>query len=204
MNTIAVILAGGASSRMGADKALLEIQKQTMLERTIQLLKQTTVSKVVISRNGRNNSSADYIPDLIPHKGPLCGIHSAAMRFPTANLLIVPVDLPLLDSPTIQDLIDQGISSNKNVRHGKHSLPLFIHNSEQLRLKLDYTLRFTDCFSVNRLCSHFPLLEINANRQSCLFNANTPAQWRFAMQHFSPIDIPRNNEENHESFKQGV
>jgi molybdopterin-guanine dinucleotide biosynthesis protein A len=201
MNTIAVILAGGASTRMGVDKALLKIQNQTMIDRALQLLEQTSVSQVVISRN---DSSSGYIPDLIPHKGPLSGIHSAAMRFPNDNLLIIPVDLPLLNYSTIQTLIDQGNSSDNNVRYGKHNLPLFLHNSPLLRLKLDYTLRFTNCFSVNRLCSHFPLIEINAERQSSLFNANSPDEWRFAMQHFQPIDSPIFNEDSHESFKQKV
>ena len=85
MNTIGVILAGGASSRMGQDKALLTISQSTMLTRTYQLLLEASVSKVVISRN---DGEAGHFPDLYPGKGPLSGIHSAAMRFPNKNLLI--------------------------------------------------------------------------------------------------------------------
>ena len=201
MSVIGVVLAGGRSSRMGADKALLEIEKQSMLERTCQLLKLTSVSKVVVSRN---DDTRKHIADLIPRKGPLSGIHSVAMRYPLSNLLVVPVDLPLMDISTIQGLIDAGNAEDCNVRYGKHSLPVFLQNSKQFRQTLDYTLRCTNCFSVDRLCSHFPLREINLAKQSSLFNTNSPAQWRFANQHFSHNHTYLDDEESHESFRQSI
>lgn len=201
MSIIGVILAGGASSRMGADKALLEIEDQSMLDRARHLLSLTSVTKIVISRN---DDTKKYIPDLIPKKGPLSGIHSVAMRFPTSDLLIIPVDLPLLDAPTLQVLIDLGSASGLNVRYDKHSLPLFLHNRAKLRQTLDYTLRCTNCYSVARFCSHFAMQETHAKKQSPLFNANTPEQWRFAMQHFQPSLKPLPNEKINESFQQRI
>ncbi len=198
MKTIGVILAGGASSRMGQDKAMLSIEQSTMLTRTQNVLAGTSVDKIIISRNDQKKG---HFADLIPNKGPLSGIHSAAVRFPFFNLLILPVDLPLMDSTSLQPLIDQGLASNKNVRFGKHSLPLFIRNTAALRETLDYTLRCTNCYSVNRLCSHFGLMELKPNKQSSLYNTNTPDQWRFAMQHFELPLHTNDTEAHHESFK---
>lgn len=178
METTGVILAGGQSRRMRQDKALLRIARQTMLERTQSTLNQTSVSKVVVSRNNGN-----HLSDIFPNKGPLSGIHSAAMRFPSFNLLIVPVDLPLIAVQDLQKLINAGVSNNCNIRYQQHSLPLYLQNTPLLRRALDYTLRFTSHFSVHHLCSHFPLTELPLTQPDNLLNSNTPEQWHKAIQH---------------------
>ena len=198
MMTIGVILAGGKSVRMGKDKALLNIEDQSMLARTYQTLSKTSVSKTVISRN---DGLKGHFADIIGSKGPLSGIHSIAMRFPFSNLLIVPVDLPLMHVDALQALIDKGQDTRNNVRYGKHSLPLFLHNTKTLKQTLDYTLRCTNSYSVDGFCSHFPLVELHANKQSSLFNANTPDKWRAAMQHFFPNTLKNFSEVVNEPFK---
>lgn len=195
---IGVVLAGGRSSRMGKDKALLQIEAQTMIKRMSSLLQQTSVGKVVVSRNDGNN---EHIADLIPDKGPLSGIHSIATRFPDYNLLILPVDLPLMDANTLERLIFCGCSNLLNVRFRDDNLPLFIHNTVKFRQVIDYTLKSTMTFSVEKLCSHFPMLELTPITQSKMFNTNTPEQWRFAMQYFDPNNEITTWEAMHESFK---
>lgn len=181
MKTIGVILAGGASRRMGQDKALLTVEAVTMLARMRNILKRTPVEKIVISRN---DNQAGHMRDLHPNKGPLSGIHSAAMRYPHANLLIVPVDLPLIDADTLNALIEAAQQRGQNVCFSEHSLPVFLYNTESLRQALEYTLCCTNDYAVKEFCSHFPLSTATLSHQSSLFNTNTPAQWRFAMQHF--------------------
>ncbi|MEQ3657806.1 MAG: molybdenum cofactor guanylyltransferase [Glaciecola sp.] len=200
-NTIAIVLAGGASSRMGKDKALLEIDGETMLARTKALLEETNVTKVMVSRNtSQTDHRPEYFSDIIPHKGPLSGIHSFAFRFPNANLLILPVDLPLMDSSSLQSLIDCGVKNERNVCYHGHHLPLYLRNTNELRFVLDYTLKFTNQYSVERLCSHFPIIELRPKKQSCLFNANTPSQWRFASEHFGQHPISNQKEYTHGAF----
>lgn len=199
MNTIGVILAGGISSRMGSDKAHLKINNQTMLARTFQILEQTTVCETVISRN---DDSKVHFSDIIPHKGPLSGIHSIAMRFPFSNLLVVPVDLPLIDAATLQNLIDSGESRSQNVRYAKQSLPIFLKNTEAMRQTLDYTLRCTNHFSVASFCAHFSLYELGLDAQSSLYNTNNPEQWQAALQHFNYNNTYNAFEVTDESFKQ--
>jgi len=194
---IGVVLAGGLSSRMGKDKALLRINAQPMIERTANTLRNTSVSKVVISRN---DGGKGHLADIISGKGPLSGIHSVAMRFTQYNLLILPVDLPLMDANTLQQLIESGEDSHKNTRFMQDNLPLFINNTASFRQVLDYTLTCTDCYSVARLCSHFPINEIEPAFRSKTFNTNTPEQWRFAMQHFNNSHSKSTTEEKHESF----
>jgi molybdopterin-guanine dinucleotide biosynthesis protein A len=181
MATIGVILAGGLSSRMGQDKALMCIEDVCMLDHVFHELSQTAVRKTVISRNGNNS---EYLSDLISNKGPLSGIHSAAMAYPSDNLLIVPVDLPLIDRLTLKELMEHGDRHQNNARYRHQCLPLFVHNTDAIRKTLDHTLRFTHSFSVDRFCGSFPLIELDVKKQLSLFNANTPEQWQFAKQHF--------------------
>lgn len=198
MSTIAVILAGGKSARMGQDKALLNIGNKTLLRHMQMILAQTSVDKVLVNQNNKQHKE---LRDIIPHKGPLSGIHSAAIQYPEHNLLIVPVDLPLIDATTLQPLLEHGEKQQINTRFSHHNLPLFLINSTKLCEKLDYTLRFTNHYSVGRLCSHFPLSEMHLRKQSRLFNSNTPAQWRFALQHFPDTWEPAIHEDFYESFQ---
>jgi molybdopterin-guanine dinucleotide biosynthesis protein A len=198
MATIGVVLAGGFSSRMGKDKALLCIENISMLDHVVCELNQTSVRKTVVCRNDNNNA---HLPDLIPHKGPLSGVHSAAMQYPSENLLIVPVDLPLIDHLTLEALVKHGRRHQRNVRYAKQSLPLYINNTAALRKSLDHTLRCTNRFSVDRFCSHFPLTELEIKQPLTLFNTNTPEQWKQAKEHLL-MNIPLNHQEEcHESFK---
>jgi molybdopterin-guanine dinucleotide biosynthesis protein A len=179
--TIGVILAGGLSSRMGQDKALMRMADTCMLDHISQVLNKTTVKEIVISRNDENGR---YLSDIIPNKGPLSGIHSAAMHYPSDDLLIVPVDLPLIDRFTLEELINYGHRHRCNARYAGQSLPLYVNNTEALRQALDHTLRATNSFSVNRFCSHFSLGELNLEKKLSLLNINTPEQWQIAEQHF--------------------
>lgn len=198
MSTIAIILAGGKSSRMGQDKAQLTINNKSLLQHMQTVIDGTSIEQVIINRNEKQPGELE---DIIPGKGPLSGIHSAAVNYPDSNLLIVPVDLPLLGAETLHTLFKEGQKRQINTRFAQHHLPLFLINSADLREKLDYTLRFTNHYSVSRFCSHFPLSEIPLEKQSSLFNSNTPAQWRFALQHFpdtAPLTI---HEGFYESFQ---
>jgi molybdopterin-guanine dinucleotide biosynthesis protein A len=179
--TIGVILAGGLSSRMGQDKALMRMADTRMLDHISHVLKKTTIKAVVISRNDDNKR---YLADIVPNKGPLSGIHSAAMHYPADNLLIVPVDLPLIDHLTLEALINYGSRHLCNARYTAQSLPLYVNNTDALRQTLDHTLRCTNSFSVDRFCSNFSLGELNLKRKLSLLNTNTPEQWQLAEQHF--------------------
>jgi molybdopterin-guanine dinucleotide biosynthesis protein A len=97
MNFSAVILAGGKSSRMGRDKAFLEISGQTLLARQIQTVRAAGATEIFIS--GRAN--ADYsafgclvLKDNFPDAGPLAGIEAALAAATHPLLLVLAVDMP--------------------------------------------------------------------------------------------------------------
>jgi molybdenum cofactor guanylyltransferase len=98
------VLAGGASSRMGRDKALLEIGGHPLIARALDKLralgpklspKLVTAPRIAGSRPDLS-SFAPVIPDNFPGCGPLAGIEAALSASASDLHLFLPVDLPLL------------------------------------------------------------------------------------------------------------
>lgn len=105
-----LILTGGYSRRMGQDKALIDIDGTTLLDRTHDLLK-TFVEQVYVSirRDQVNETKRAQYPliiDQIGHSGPIAGILSAGDYDPNYAWLVVACDMPFLDGDTIDQLID--------------------------------------------------------------------------------------------------
>ncbi len=128
MNFDAVVLAGGQSSRMGRDKAWLEVQGQSLLARQIQLARAVGAAEVFIS--GR--ADQDYAPlgcpvltDNFPKAGPLAGIESALQIGRNPLLLVIPVDMPLLTAAALEQLKQQSGGRDGIIpRHGGRVEPL--------------------------------------------------------------------------------
>lgn len=109
MNFGAVILAGGKSSRMGADKARLPINRQSLLARQIKLVRSVGAGEVFIS--GRpDRSYAEFgcpvLTDRFPEAGPLAGIQRALEVCPAPLLLVLAVDMPKLNPKMLRTLIE--------------------------------------------------------------------------------------------------
>lgn len=91
---IGVVLAGGRSSRMGQDKALLPWRGRPLVAHMQALLRDAGALDVVISGDRPGYAGiADAQPDL----GPLGGLASVIDHVADATtLVVVPVDMPLL------------------------------------------------------------------------------------------------------------
>lgn len=99
MNFSAVILAGGKSSRMGRDKAFLEIGRQTLLARQIEIVRAAGAVEVFISgRDGTDYSAFNcrVLKDNFRDAGPLAGIEAALAAATNPLLLVLAVDLPAM------------------------------------------------------------------------------------------------------------
>jgi len=70
------VLAGGRSSRMGSDKALLTYGSHTLLERALRIASECGKIYIVGARD-RYANFGETIEDIYPGCGPLGGIHAA-------------------------------------------------------------------------------------------------------------------------------
>jgi len=100
------ILAGGKSSRMGTDKALLLVQDEPLLKRMIRLL-EPFCKTIAISGNKMdyNVFNIELVEDLYTGCGPISGIISSLKHSSTEWNLLVSVDVPFINDAFIQNLI---------------------------------------------------------------------------------------------------
>lgn len=103
-----IVLAGGRSSRFGENKALAQIDGQTLLERMAGLLTRCGFEAVVLASHQQDYSDFGLVvkKDLVPAKGPLGGLYSACVYFKNESLLVLTCDMPAVDETMIQTLRD--------------------------------------------------------------------------------------------------
>lgn len=104
----AAILAGGRSSRMGSDKALLEVGGDAILRRTAALLGPLVDELFVVADNVAAYAplGLPVLPDLVTGRGSLGGIMTAVARAANPRVLCVACDMPLLTPGVLSLLLD--------------------------------------------------------------------------------------------------
>ena len=92
-----IILAGGASSRMGANKASAVLGRETMLERAL-LLMESVCDTLIISANTDeyNHLNFPVVKDNYSNIGPLGGIEAALSVSQTRHNFVVSCDTPFV------------------------------------------------------------------------------------------------------------
>jgi molybdenum cofactor guanylyltransferase len=105
------VLAGGRSSRMGRDKALVKLQGRPLLEIALATLRAAGLPARIAGRRtpfaGFDPAIPDQIPDLIPESGPLGGIHAALSASTARWNLFLPVDMPLMPQSLLRYLLNR-------------------------------------------------------------------------------------------------
>ncbi|MFC0211755.1 molybdenum cofactor guanylyltransferase [Paenibacillus chartarius] len=107
-----IVLAGGRSSRMGTDKALLPIGGVPLLQRVVSgmaLLCRGVTVIVPASEPDRYAAlplgpEVAFAADRYPDKGPLAGIHAGLLAMPAEcdYALVMACDMPVLSEPLLR------------------------------------------------------------------------------------------------------
>jgi molybdenum cofactor guanylyltransferase len=101
----AFILAGGKSTRMGADKAFVTLDGRTLLARALELARSVSRDVRIVGDPAKFAPFAPVVEDVFRGCGPLAGIHAALRASPADLNLILPVDAPFVSPPLLQYLI---------------------------------------------------------------------------------------------------
>lgn len=122
------ILAGGESSRMRRDKALLELDGVPLLVRTARLV-ESIVGPATVVGNPENYRSFGLrvVADDWPSAGPLGGIATALRASNAAWNLVVACDLPYLTRAWLAYLISRALASDADA-----ALPMNVRGAEPL------------------------------------------------------------------------
>lgn len=102
------VLAGGLSSRMGTDKALLRLDGRTLLEIALEKVRAVCGEATILcGPTGRAAALQGYgrcLADRLPACGPLSGVDAALRDAASPRVLIMPVDVPLLPADMLERL----------------------------------------------------------------------------------------------------
>ncbi len=164
------ILAGGASSRMGRNKAALRLGGRTLLGHVRARAKELGLPVRVIRR------------DLIPGCGPLGGIHTALLTCPAAGTLFLSCDTPFISTELLRRALrnfsadtralfvrgERGVGFPFLLR--RECLPVVERQLGRKQFSLQALARALRAGS----------LRPAAGRAKELFNVNTPDDWQQA------------------------
>ncbi len=197
-NITAFILAGGLSSRMGTNKALLKIGEKTLIQALIEIL-DPFFFEVVISSNEPalfSFTNKKIIKDLISHRGPLGGIHSALHSTKTKMNFFISCDLPFINKDIIDYMCEYKSENNiilpradgriqqlcgiysKNILNEVEKLLIESgQNNSKLKGSIYELIDMipTEIIDVDRLDFYFP---------NIFLNINTPEDYERAKNHF--------------------
>ncbi|CAN5500310.1 molybdenum cofactor guanylyltransferase [soil metagenome] len=118
------ILAGGKSTRMGSDKALLPWGAGSLLDyaiRTANQVKSSSETVIVGDRPEYHDRGASVLPDLHPGTGPLGGIATALRGCVGTRVLVLAVDMPLLSIPLLNAMAACHFEGDALVPRSPHS-----------------------------------------------------------------------------------
>jgi molybdopterin-guanine dinucleotide biosynthesis protein A len=191
-----LVLAGGASRRMGRDKAALAYRGQTQLARTFDLVARHCERTFVSVRREQagDPSRAGYpqIVDLIDDAGPIAGIAAAQATHPDAGWLVVACDLPFLDDAAIELLVarrhDHSITAYRSTHDGLPEPLCAIYEPSTRAGILDAVASNRHCPRKFVIASGVPLLE--QPDPSALDNVNTPEEFASAAARLSNGSTP--------------
>lgn len=101
----AFVLAGGQSSRMGRDKALLRFSGAPLIAHALEIFRAAGLEPSIAGARVLLESFAPVIPDAESGLGPLSGICAALQSTSARWAVFLPVDLPLLPASLIAHLL---------------------------------------------------------------------------------------------------
>lgn len=103
----AAVLAGGSSTRMGRDKALLPFRGRPLLQVVLDRVSVVFRDPFVVCNTPDRYPflKCPVVPDRFPGKGPLSGIDAALHRADAPFVFVCGCDMPFLSEPLLRMLV---------------------------------------------------------------------------------------------------
>jgi molybdopterin-guanine dinucleotide biosynthesis protein A len=194
------VLAGGESSRMGRDKARLDIGGVSLLRRAVGLLQSVTGNSAIISSSAVHElSGSRTVADDFPSWGPLGGIATALRISETEWSLVIACDLPYLTKAWLDFLIERALKSGADAvvpmnLKGPEPLCAVYHKNAQQRILAAVE------GGVHKVTESFDRLSVEylepdewkgfASEGLLFKNINSPADYEEAKKRLSPLSNP--------------
>lgn len=99
------VLAGGRSSRMGSDKALIQLASLPLVAHSLDILRRAGVPVEIAGSASTMEGYAPVIPDVEPGRGPLGGVCAALRSTSARHAIFLSVDSPFIPASLIRYLL---------------------------------------------------------------------------------------------------
>lgn len=193
-----LVLAGGASRRMGRDKAALQYDGKAQLLRAYELLSGVCERAFVsVRREQQHESMRAQLPQIIDihdDLGPIAGIAAAQARHPEVAWLVMACDLPNASASLLKELIAQRdtkrVATAFRSAYGALPEPLCaIWEPASRALVESWIAAGKECPRKLLIDSDVALLD--QPQSTALDNINTPEEYSAAQRAFavSPIEL---------------
>jgi molybdopterin-guanine dinucleotide biosynthesis protein A len=178
-----LILAGGRSTRMGRDKAFLDYHGKPQHAYLADILRGVGVLPFISCRAEQAiQFSESVIPDSFLELGPYGAILSAFREDPNAAWLVLACDLPLLDTATVQELINQRnpskLATSFKSPESEQGFPeplIAIWEPRAYPILLSFLAQGISCPRKVLINTAVEILAPSVSR--ALTNVNTPEEW---------------------------
>lgn len=180
------IIAGGASLRMGSNKALLPFRGKPLLARQLEILKPLFDRVLVAARDHSAYAPFDVevVPDLLEERCALTGIHAVLSASATEHVFVVACDMPFLNAGLMEDLLGRREGNDVVVPESNTQIePLHAVYSRACIPPIEESARR----GAWKVASFFPRVRVLraavriddwlVDGRSPFFNANTPGEW---------------------------
>ena len=173
----AILLSGGYSSRMGRDKAELPFGGERLIDWQVQRLRMLGIDDILIAGYPGAVEGGRTVPDIVPHRGPLSGLHAGLAAAKNPACLVLSVDAPLVPFSALCALMEAHREGITVLEHGGQLEPLLgVYDSALAPLCLE--LLAGERSSVRQLFRQTAFAALPCEAEAPLLsNCNTPEEY---------------------------
>lgn len=179
------ILAGGKSTRMGANKGMVLLNGKPLIFYLIDTIEGLGLPIAIISNEPVYESFGyPVFPDLVKEKGPLGGVFTALSNTESDHCLILSCDTPFIGKDVIKELISKTISNKITLGQFQGKLLPFPgvypqSLKEKLKQNLDANLLKLQSFILEESFRLISWDELSQVSEMNFANLNTPEDVHF-------------------------
>jgi molybdopterin-guanine dinucleotide biosynthesis protein A len=189
MNEAALVLCGGFSRRMGRDKWSLPFGEETLLERTVRIVRDVVPEVWVVAREGQGvRGHFQVAHDPAEGMGPLAGLAAGLSAMKAERAFLTSCDVPFLKPALVRRMLDlsRGHRAAVPFVDGHHMVTAAVYSRDVLPVarRLLAEKRLRPLFLVEevnaRVVTEAELRDVDPELAS-FRNCNTPEDYEAAL-----------------------
>lgn len=104
-----IILSGGKNTRMGKNKALLEVGGKRLIDRTVCLFRSVFRDVIIVTANPLDylDQETVIVTDILPEKGALGGIYTGLFYATDEYAFVAACDMPFMNQAFLEYMVSQ-------------------------------------------------------------------------------------------------